>query len=83
MNTALSLLPVRRSTKPALVELLWATKDFLRPQRLIYTHIDPFRHQPARCLPLPLQQHLDVCVSLDYDELMNHIKLTLLRQHLR
>lgn len=82
MNTALSLLPVRRLTNPAFVQLLWATKDFQTAEANL-SHIDPFRHQPARCLPFPLQQHLDVCVSMDYDELMNHIKLTLLRQHLR
>lgn len=28
---------------------------------------DPLRHQPARCLPFPLQQHLDVRLSLSYE----------------
>ena len=38
---------------------------------------DPLRHQPARCLPFPLQQHLDVCLALKHEHWMYSLAYTL------
>jgi hypothetical protein len=43
---------------------------------------DPLRHQPARCLPLSLQQHLDVCALRFLSMRVYHLAYTC-QQHLR